>query len=77
MSNKSNKSNRSNQSPPEGLRKIVEALVARALIRCDRLGIAHEDFYRALVEEQQSHPPTNATDLIRRAFNRLRAAGVA
>jgi hypothetical protein len=59
------------KATPEGLRKIVAAQVRAALRRCDREGIAWEDFYRAVCEEQVSNPPTNSADLIRRTFLRL------
>jgi hypothetical protein len=56
---------------PEAMRKIVEAMVARALTRCDQSGIAREDFHRALLEEQRTHRPTTGSDLIERTFRRL------
>ncbi len=59
---------------PEAMRKIVEAMVMHALARCDQLGIAREDFCRALLEEQRTHRPTTGTDLIERTFRRLGAA---
>jgi hypothetical protein len=68
-------SDESKPEPPETVRKIVEAMVSNALARCDRLGIAHQDFYRAMVEERKVHSTGDLADLLERTFHRiLRAA---
>jgi hypothetical protein len=56
---------------PEAVRKIVEGMIAQALARCDRLGIAHEDFYRAMVEERKVRSSGDLADLLERTFRRL------
>jgi hypothetical protein len=59
---------------PDGARKIVTALVERAVARCYREGIALEDFYKAMLAEERAHKPTTTVDLIRRVFKRLATA---
>lgn len=56
---------------PEPVRRIVEAVVAAALARCNRLGIAPLDFYRALRAERQKRSTGDLPGLIERAFGRL------
>lgn len=56
---------------PDGIRKVVQALVGRAVQRCHAEGVPLEAFRAALLEEQRTHQPTNAADLIRRAFRRV------
>jgi hypothetical protein len=56
---------------PEAVRKIVGAAVSQALARCDRQGIAWEDFYRVLLEEQKLHPSISVPELFERTFRRL------
>jgi hypothetical protein len=58
---------------PEPVRKIVNAMVGRALVRCDRLGIAHVDFYRALREERRLRAGCGVVELIEGTFRRLGA----
>ena len=57
--------------PPEGVERIVRAVVDRAMARCDRSGISREDFYRVMLEEQAQHPKVPLPELIERVFNRL------
>jgi len=56
---------------PEAIKKIVGAMLDQALARCDREGIAWEDFYAALLEEQKGGPKGNLEDLFKRTFLRL------
>ena len=56
---------------PEAVRKIVEAMVTQVLARCDQMGIAHEDFYRILVEERKIRSTGDVADLFDRVFRRL------
>jgi hypothetical protein len=62
------------QDAPEPVRKILAAMVHHALARCDRQGIAREDFYRVLLEEQKLHPEVSVTELFERTFRRLERA---
>jgi hypothetical protein len=56
---------------PEAVVKLIEAMTNQAVARCDRLGIAREDFYRALLEEQKLHPEVSVAELFQRTFRRL------
>jgi hypothetical protein len=56
--------------PESGSGLIVE-LLSRALERCDRQGIAFEDFYRAMAKEQQLHPKASLEEFFERVFRRL------
>jgi hypothetical protein len=56
---------------PDGVRKIIEAMVTQAVARCDRQGIALEDFYRTMLEEQQLRPEIALTELFERIFRHL------
>jgi hypothetical protein len=67
-------SDKSKVEAPEAVRKIVEAMVSQALARCDRLGIAWEDFYRAMSEEQKVRSTGDVADLFERTFHRLLGA---
>jgi hypothetical protein len=67
--------NEPTKEPPEAVRKIVEAMVSRALAECDRLGIAWEDFYRAMLEEEKLLPKVSLEKLFERTFRRLDRAG--
>jgi hypothetical protein len=59
---------------PEPARKIIDALIAQAFARCDRLGIAREDFYRAMLEEQKIPQKVSVPELLERTFRRLGGA---
>jgi hypothetical protein len=59
-----------NFDPPESVRKIVEAMVTRALARCDELGVSREDFYRVMLGEQQLRPKASLEVLFERIFRR-------
>ena len=56
---------------PDAVRRIIQGMTGQALARCDRLGIAHEDFYRAMLEEQKAHPEVSVAQLFERTFRRL------
>lgn len=56
---------------PDAVRKIVSAMVHQALARCDREGIAWEDFYRVLEEEQRLRSTGDVDELFERTFRRL------
>lgn len=56
---------------PESARKVIEAIVSQALARCDQAGIAWEDFYRELLEEQKLHSDISVAELFERTFRRL------
>ena len=56
---------------PEAVRQIVGAMVTQALARCEQLGIAREDFYRAMLEEQKHRPKISVEELFERTFRRL------
>jgi hypothetical protein len=56
---------------PDAVREIIEAMVNQAVARCDRQGIALEDFFRTMEEEQQLHPASTLTELFDRIFRRL------
>jgi hypothetical protein len=56
---------------PKPVRAIVEAIVNTALLRCDREGIPHRDFYEAMVEERKLRSTGDLPDLIKRTFARL------
>jgi hypothetical protein len=56
---------------PDGVRKIIEAMVHQAVARCDRQGIALEDFLRMMEEEQKLRPASTLTELFDRIFRRL------
>ncbi len=55
----------------EGPLRIVTRIVDQSLARCDRLGIAHADFYRAMVEERKANSKDGLLALVRRTFERL------
>lgn len=59
------------EQPPDAVERIVRAIVNQALARCDRAGIAREDFYRVMLEEQQHHPRITLPELVKRVFSRL------
>ena len=65
------KSPESPKEIPDSVRKIVGAIVGQALARCDRQGIAHEDFYRVMLEEQKFLPKGTLAELFERIFRRL------
>ncbi|HEY7313276.1 MAG TPA: hypothetical protein VH643_28260 [Gemmataceae bacterium] len=56
---------------PQAVEKMIDAMVGQALARCERLGIAQEDYYRAFVEEQRLHPKASVSELFDLAFRRL------
>ena len=56
---------------PDGVRKIIEAMVNQAVARCHRQGIALEDFYRTMIEEQRLHPEIPLAELFERIFSHL------
>ena len=56
---------------PDGVRKIIQAMVDQAVARCDRQGIPLEDFLRSMEEEQKLHPANTLTELFDRIFRRL------
>ncbi len=63
--------------PSESVRSIVVAMVGNALAHCDRSGIAHEDFYKAMVEERKTRGmggPGGLANLLERTFHRLTQA---
>jgi hypothetical protein len=60
------------EEAPEPVRRIVGAMVNQALARCDREGIAWEDFYRAMLEEQARPPKVSLEELFERIFRRLK-----
>jgi len=55
----------------ESVRKIVEAIVAQAVARCRRQGITLENFYVAMLAEQDLHPKGDLTELFDQVFRRL------
>ena len=59
---------------PEAVRKTLEAMTGHAVARCKSLGIALEDFYAALLDEQRLHPEISVAELFERTFRRLQAA---
>jgi hypothetical protein len=63
---------------PEPVRRIVEAMTRRALARCDELGIAHADFYAAMLADTKEHGrggrrPGDVPAFFARVFRRLEA----
>ena len=68
-------SKKANDGISDPVRSIVEAMVHQALARCDREGIASEDFYRALMEEKKLYPNGTLTGLFKRIFRRLNGEG--
>lgn len=56
---------------PESARKVIEAMVSQAIARCEQAGIALEDFYREMLEEQKLHPAISVAELFERTFRRL------
>lgn len=56
---------------PPGVRRICEAMVSTAVARCEREGIALEDFYAAIMAEKAAVPGTTVSDLFARVFRRL------
>lgn len=55
----------------DSTREIVNAMVARALARCEREGIAIKDFYSTLQSERVKHPVGTLPTLFNRVFERL------
>jgi hypothetical protein len=51
-------------------REAVEAVVDAALARCDRLGVAHADFYAAMRAERARGSAGGLAGLIERTFRR-------
>lgn len=57
---------------PESVRKVIEGMVGQAIARCEREGIALEDFYRAISAEHELDPKSSVVELFERTFRRLR-----
>ena len=64
-------SDKPKDGPPEPVRNIVEAIVNQALARCDRMGIAWEDFDKAMAEESRRCPQLGLPELIEQTFRRV------
>jgi hypothetical protein len=56
---------------PEPVRKIIEAIVGRAVARCHSQGIALKDFVDVVLKELELHPKASVEEVYERAFRRL------
>lgn len=56
---------------PPAIQNIIEKMVSRAVAECAQQGIALEEFYRAMQEEQRTVPKGTVVDLFEGAFRRL------
>lgn len=61
------------QNVPRAVRKIISAMIDRAISRCEQSSIAQEDFCRAMRTEQRVSPKESVSKLIDGTFIRLRA----
>jgi hypothetical protein len=59
---------------PDSVRKIVKAMIDRALAQCDRSGVRWEDFYTAMLTEQRLNDKSSLEGLLDRTFKRLKIA---
>ncbi len=57
---------------PDGVRKIVGALVSRALSQAAQEGFTDEQFYQAMMAEKQLGPHGLLTALLEKTLQRLR-----
>ncbi len=61
-----------NREPlPAGVRKILEALLSQTIAHCLRRGIRLENFYQALIAEQERSPDITVVDLLARTLKQL------
>jgi hypothetical protein len=67
------KKNEQQKEVPEAVKKIVGAMVDQALSRCDKLGIARAEFYRAMLEVKKHYPKGTLEELLTRTFAHLKS----